>query len=125
MPLVLLVEDEETLRKVLRSLLERDGFEVAEAADGAEALSAVDRLSPDAIVLDLNLPVLDGYDVLSRLRTRSTSATLPVLVLTANGDEASETRALKMGANEFLTKPFRPRALAARLKLLLSRDGDG
>lgn len=125
MPLVLLVEDEETLRKVLRSLLERDGFEVAEAADGAEALSAVDRLSPDAVVLDLNLPVLDGYDVLSRLRTRSTSATLPVLVLTANGDEASEVRALKMGANEFLTKPFRPRALGARLKLLLSRDGDG
>ena len=124
MPLVLLVEDEETLRKVLRSLLERDGFEVAEAADGAEALSAVDRLSPDAVVLDLNLPVLDGYDVLSRLRTRSTSATLPVLVLTANGDEASETRALKMGANEFLTKPFRPRALGARLKLLLSHDGD-
>jgi DNA-binding response OmpR family regulator len=123
MPLVLLVEDEETLRKVLRNLLERDGFEVAEAADGAEALSAVDRLSPDAIVLDLNLPVLDGYDVLSRLRTRSTSATLPVLVLTANGDEASEVRALKMGANEFLTKPFRPRALAARLKLLLSHDG--
>ncbi|HZS60896.1 MAG TPA: response regulator transcription factor [Gemmatimonadaceae bacterium] len=124
MPLVLLVEDEETLRKVLRSLLERDGFEVAEAADGAEALTAVDRLSPDAVVLDLNLPVLDGYDVLSRLRTRTTSATLPVLVLTANGDEASETRALKMGANEFLTKPFRPRALGARLKLLLSRDGE-
>jgi two-component system alkaline phosphatase synthesis response regulator PhoP len=122
MPLVLLVEDEETLRKVLRNLLERDGFEVAEAADGAEALSAVDRLSPDAVVLDLNLPVLDGYDVLSRLRTRSTSANLPVLVLTANGDEASEVRALKMGANEFLTKPFRPRALGARLKLLLSRD---
>lgn len=122
MPLVLLVEDEETLRKVLRNLLERDGFEVAEAADGAEALSAVDRLSPDAVVLDLNLPVLDGYDVLSRLRTRTTSATLPVLVLTANGDEASEVRALKMGANEFLTKPFRPRALGARLKLLLSRD---
>lgn len=123
MPLVLLVEDEETLRKVLRSLLERDGFEVAEAADGAEALNAVDRLSPDAVVLDLNLPVLDGYDVLSRLRTRTTSATLPVLVLTANGDEASEVRALKMGANEFLTKPFRPRALGARLKLLLSVDG--
>ena len=109
---------------MLRSLLERDGFEVAEAADGAEALTAVDRLSPDAVVLDLNLPVLDGYDVLSRLRTRSTSATLPVLVLTANGDEASEVRALKMGANEFLTKPFRPRALGARLKLLLSHDGD-
>jgi DNA-binding response OmpR family regulator len=120
MPLVLLVEDEETLRKVLRSLLERDGFEVAEAADGAEALSAVDRLTPDAVVLDLNLPVLDGFDVLSRLRTRTTSATLPVLVLTANGDEASEVRALKMGANEFLTKPFRPRALSARLKLLLA-----
>jgi DNA-binding response OmpR family regulator len=122
MPLVLLVEDEETLRRVLRNLLERDGFEVAEAADGAEALSAVDRLTPDAVVLDLNLPVMDGYDVLSRLRTRTTSATLPVLVLTANGDEASEVRALKMGANEFLTKPFRPRALAARLKLLLARD---
>ncbi len=82
--------------------------------------NAVDRLSPDAVVLDLNLPVLDGFAVLSRIRTRTTSASLPVLVLTANANAASEVRALKLGANEFLTKPFRPRALGARLKAILS-----
>jgi two-component system, OmpR family, phosphate regulon response regulator PhoB len=118
--LVLLVEDEETLRRVLRSLLERDGFEIIEAGDGVEALSAAEQRTPDAIVLDLNLPVMDGYAVLTRLRTRAATAAVPVLVLTANGDEASELRALKLGANEFLTKPFRPRALSARLRALLS-----
>ena len=116
---VLLVEDEEPLRHVLRDLLEREGFTVVEAADGVQALDEVDRSAPDVLVLDLNLPRLDGYGVLSHLRARPSTAKLPVIVLTAKGDEENEVRVFETGANDFLTKPFRPRALSARLRALL------
>ena len=118
---VLLVEDELTLRRVLKDLLEREGFAVVEAADGVAAIDAVDRSAPDIIVLDLNLPRLDGYGVLTHLRKRAATADLPVVVLTAKGDEDSEVRVFEYGATDYLTKPFRPRALAARLHALLSR----
>ena len=118
---VLLVEDEEPLRIVLRDLLERDGFVVVEAADGIIALDEIDRCAPDAIVLDLNLPRLDGYGVLSRLRARPGTSDLPVIVLTAKSDEDNEVRVFELGANDFLTKPFRPRALTARLRALLKK----
>jgi type II secretory ATPase GspE/PulE/Tfp pilus assembly ATPase PilB-like protein/CheY-like chemotaxis protein len=118
---VLLVEDEEPLRLVLKDLLEREGFTVVEAADGVQALDQVDRTAPDVIVLDLNLPRLDGYGVLSRLRAKATTASIPVIVLTAKGDEDNEVRVFEQGATDFLTKPFRPRALSARLRALLSR----
>lgn len=118
---VLLVEDEEPLRIVLRDLLEREGYSIIEAKDGVQALDEIDRHAPDAIVLDLNLPRLDGYQVLSHLRARPTTAALPVLVLTAKGDEDSEVKVFESGANDFITKPFRPRALSARLKALLQR----
>jgi CheY-like chemotaxis protein len=116
---VLLVEDEEPLRRVLRDLLEREGFTVVEAADGVQALDEVDRSAPDVLVLDLNLPRLDGYGVLSHLRARPSTSKLPVIVLTAKGDEENEVRVFETGANDFLTKPFRPRALSARLRALL------
>ena len=116
---VLLVEDEAALRHVLRDLLEREGFTVVEAADGVEALDEIDRSAPDVLVLDLNLPRLDGYGVLSHLRARASTAKLPVIVLTAKGDEDNEVRVFETGANDFLTKPFRPRALSARLRALL------
>ncbi|MDQ4079117.1 MAG: type II/IV secretion system protein, partial [Gemmatimonadota bacterium] len=118
---VLLVEDEEPLRRVLRDLLEREGFNVLEAGDGVLALDAVDRGAPDIVVLDLNLPRLDGYGVLSHLRARPATAHLPVIVLTAKGDEESEVRVFEYGASDFLTKPFRPRALSARITALLGR----
>lgn len=116
---VLLVEDEEPLRLVLRDLLEREGYAVVEAGDGIQALDELDRSAPDAIVLDLNLPRLDGFGFLSHLRARAGTADLPVLVLTAKGDEDSEVRVFESGANDFITKPFRPRALSARLRALL------
>jgi len=116
---ILLVEDEHPLRTVMRDLLERDGFTIVEAEDGIEALDAIDRHAPDAVVLDLNLPRLDGYAVLARLRARPLTAHLPVIVLTAKGDEDNEVRVFEGGANDFLTKPFRPRALSARLRALL------
>jgi DNA-binding response OmpR family regulator len=118
---VLLVEDEEPLRRVLRELLEREGFTVLEAGDGVLALDEVDRGAPDIVVLDLNLPRLDGYGVLSHLRARPATSQLPVIVLTAKGDEDSEVRVFEYGASDFLTKPFRPRALSARINALLGR----
>jgi type II secretory ATPase GspE/PulE/Tfp pilus assembly ATPase PilB-like protein/CheY-like chemotaxis protein len=118
---VLLVEDEEQLRRVMKDLLEREGYKVAEARDGAQALDEVDRSAPDLIMLDLNLPGLDGYEVLQRLRSRPSTSQIPVIVLTAKGDEDNEVRVFQMGADDFLTKPFRARALSARLEAVLSR----
>ena len=118
---VLLVEDEEPLRRVLRDLLERDGFVVHEAADGVAALDAIDRAAPNIVVLDLNMPRLDGYGVLGHIRSRPATRNVPVIVLTAKGDEDSEVRVFEYGANEYITKPFRPRALIARLNALLAK----
>jgi CheY-like chemotaxis protein len=118
---VLLVDDEDSLRKVMRDLLERDGYIVTEARDGVQALDQVDRIGPDIIVLDLNLPGLDGYGVLSHLRSRPATANIPVIVLTAKGDEDNEVRVFELGADDFLTKPFRARALSARLEAVLGR----
>jgi type II secretory ATPase GspE/PulE/Tfp pilus assembly ATPase PilB-like protein/ActR/RegA family two-component response regulator len=118
---VLLVEDEESLRRVMKDLLEREGFVVYEAGDGVLALDEVDRLAPDLVVLDLNLPRLDGYGVLSHLRARAATQKLPVIVLTAKGDEESEVRVFEYGASDYLTKPFRARALSARIHSLLDR----
>ena len=118
---VLLVEDEDQLRLVMKDLLERDGYTVAEARDGVQALDQVDRLAPDVIILDLNLPGLDGYSVLSQLRSRPATRSIPVMVLTAKGDEDNEVRVFELGADDFITKPFRARALSARLEAVLGR----
>ena len=93
------------------------GFAVVEAPDGIVALDEIDQEAPDAVVLDLNLPRLDGYAVLSRLRSRPTTAALPVIVLTAKGDEENEVRVFELGANDFLTKPID----AGRLRNTLAR----
>jgi type II secretory ATPase GspE/PulE/Tfp pilus assembly ATPase PilB-like protein/CheY-like chemotaxis protein len=118
---VLLVDDEDTLRRVMKDLLEREGYIVSEARDGVQALDQVDRFGPDVIVLDLNLPGLDGYGVLSHLRSRPATSNIPVVVLTAKSDEDNEVRVFQLGADDFLTKPFRARALSARLDAVLGR----
>jgi len=120
---VLLVDDEDDLRRVMRDLLEREGFTVQEARDGVQALDEVDRHAPDIIVLDLNLPGLDGYGVLSHIRSRPATRDIPVVVLTAKGDEENEVKVFELGADDFLSKPFRARALAARLEAVLGRRG--
>ncbi len=119
--MVLLVDDEDQLRRVMKDLLERQGYTVVEARDGAQALEQVDRHAPDIVILDLNLPGVDGYSVLSQLRSRPSTRQLPILVLTAKGDEDNEVRVLELGADDFLTKPFRAKALAARLESALGR----
>ena len=119
---VLLVDDENQLRRVMRDLLERDGYTVFEAKDGAQALEQVDTYAPDILVLDLNLPGLDGYGVITQLRSRQATADLPIIVLTAKGDEDNEVRVFELGADDFLSKPFRARALSARIQAVLARS---
>jgi len=111
---VLLVDDEDSLRKVMRDLLERDGYDVTEARDGVQALDQVDRVGPDIIVLDLNLPGLDGYGVLSHLRSRPATANIPVIVLTAKGDEDNEVRVFELAPTTFLPS-HSARALSRRV----------
>jgi type II secretory ATPase GspE/PulE/Tfp pilus assembly ATPase PilB-like protein/CheY-like chemotaxis protein len=118
---VLLVEDEEQLRRVMKDLLEREGYRVAEARDGVQALDQVDRFAPDVIILDLNLPGIDGYSVLAQIRSRPATRGIPVVVLTAKSDEDNEVRVFELGADDFITKPFRAKALAARLEAVLGR----
>ena len=118
---VLLVEDEDQLRRVMKDLLQREGYIVAEARDGIQALDEVDRHAPDVIILDLNLPGIDGYSVLAQLRSRPATREIPVMVLTAKGDEDNEVRVFELGADDFVTKPFRARALTARLEAVLGR----
>ncbi|HEY9507639.1 MAG TPA: response regulator, partial [Gemmatimonadales bacterium] len=118
---VLLVEDEDQLRRVMKDLLEREGYSIAEARDGVQALDQVDRFAPDVIILDLNLPGIDGYSVLTQLRSRPATRSIPVIVLTAKGDEDNEVRVFELGADDFITKPFRAKALSARLEAVLGR----
>jgi type II secretory ATPase GspE/PulE/Tfp pilus assembly ATPase PilB-like protein/CheY-like chemotaxis protein len=118
---VLLVEDEDQLRRVMKDLLQRDGYRVAEARDGIQALDEVDRFAPDLIILDLNLPGIDGYSVLAQLRSRPATREIPVMVLTAKGDEDNEVRVFELGASDFVTKPFRARSLTARIEAVLGR----
>lgn len=120
-PRILVVDDIPLVRAVLAMRLESEGFSVITARDGVEALDQADRGAPDIIVLDLNLPGLSGYDVLQRLRAHPATARTPVVVLTAKGDEDNEVRVFELGADDFLTKPFRARALSARLEAVLGR----
>ncbi len=119
---VLLVDDEDQLRRVMKDLLERDGYMVFEAGDGAQAIEQVDIHAPDILVLDLNLPGLDGYGVITQLRSRQTTEHIPIIVLTAKGDEDNEVRVFELGADDFLSKPFRARALSARIQAVLARS---
>ncbi|MBL4813343.1 MAG: response regulator transcription factor [Rhodobacteraceae bacterium] len=119
-PLILVVDDDPQIRDVLRIALTRAGFRLAEAKDGAEALTMAAQLSPDLIVLDIGLPEMDGRDVCRALRAKSD---VPVLFLTAEGDEVDRVVGLELGADDYVTKPFSPRELVARIRVILKRTG--
>jgi two-component system KDP operon response regulator KdpE len=112
LPLVLLVEDEPQMRRFVRISLASHGYKVAEAASGEEGLSVAASEPPDVVVLDLGLPGIDGFEVLRRLREWTQ---VPVIVLSARGQEEDKVRALNDGADDYLTKPFGPAELVARL----------
>jgi two-component system KDP operon response regulator KdpE len=119
---VLVVDDEEAIRKAVSRALTSRGFAVQVAADGEEAIGAVRTFDPDLVVLDLNLPELDGLSVCRQVRGWSA---VPILVLSVREDEADKVAALDLGADDYLTKPFGVDELMARVRALLRRTGQG
>jgi DNA-binding response OmpR family regulator len=119
---VLVVEDDMDIQRLVRLLLERAGYAVRGAGDGNEALRVLFSERPDLIVLDIGLPGMDGWQVLERVRDLSD---VPVLMLTAQGDELDKVRGLRAGADDFVTKPFGRQELVARVEALLRRRGRG
>lgn len=115
---ILVVEDDPKIVNLLRMYLEREGFGVAAAADGREALDAIGRVHPSLLILDLMLPHVDGLEVCRRLRAASD---LPILILTARVDEVDKLLGLSLGADDYVTKPFSPREVVARVRTILRR----
>ena len=121
-PLVLIVEDEAPLVTLLRYNLEREGFAVAEALDGEEALLRVAEDKPDAVLLDLMLPLVSGLEVCRQLRRMPATRSLPIIMLTARGEESDRVRGLDSGADDYVVKPFSPSELIARLRSVMRRS---
>src|SRR6266540_1124621 len=119
---VLVVDDEQRLRELVRGYLEREGFGVLTAADGPVALDLARQQAPDVVVLDLMLPGLDGLEVCRRLRSFSDAY---VIMLTAKAEEIDRIVGLEVGADDYLTKPFSPRELIARVRAMLRRPRRG
>jgi DNA-binding response OmpR family regulator len=115
---VLVVEDESKIASVVADYLQHAGFQVSIAHDGATALERARALPPDLVVLDLGLPDMDGFDVARELRRHSS---LPIIMLTARGDESDRIIGLELGADDYVTKPFSPRELVARVRAVLRR----
>jgi DNA-binding response OmpR family regulator len=126
---ILVVDDEDTIRDVIRRYLERDGFTVREAADGYAALDSIRDEPPDLIVLDLMLPGIDGLTLTRQLRTPRAGGAedrrpLPIIMLTARGETSDRIRGLDTGADDYLAKPFSPQELVSRVKAVLRRAYD-
>jgi DNA-binding response OmpR family regulator len=119
---VLVVEDEAKIRRLLRSMLERDGFNVLTTSSGAEAISLAMEAALDLVVLDLRLPDVPGEEVARELRRRTD---VPIVILTAKAAEEDRIHGLELGADDYVTKPFSPRELLLRVRAVLRRAGDG
>ena len=121
-PLVLVVDDEPGVREILRAALEREGYAVTEATDGESALTSARSRRPDLVILDLELPRLSGTEVLRQLRT---GQDVPVIMLSGHGAETDRVLGLELGADDYVTKPFSPREVVARVRTVLRRSGAG
>jgi DNA-binding response OmpR family regulator len=115
---ILVVDDEERMVRFIRMNLEHDGFQVSEAFNGKEAIQKIRDVTPDLILLDVMMPDLDGFEVLETVREVSQ---VPVIMLTAKGEEDDRVRGLELGADDYVTKPFSPRELVGRVKAVLRR----
>ena len=115
---ILVVDDEERMVRFIRMNLEHDGFQVSEAFNGKEAIQKIRDVTPDLILLDVMMPDIDGFEVLETVREVSQ---VPVIMLTAKGEEDDRVRGLELGADDYVTKPFSPRELVSRVKAVLRR----
>jgi len=118
---ILVVEDEKDILQLVTLYLEKEGYRVSTATTGPEGLRAARSEHPDLLILDLMLPEMDGLEVCKRLRTEQETATLPIIMLTAKAEESDTVIGLELGADDYVTKPFSPKALVARVKALLRR----
>ena len=119
---VLIVEDERDIRDLILLHLQRDGYQVTTAGSGEDGLLQVKQSPPDLILLDLMLPGMSGLEVCRRLRQEPTTATLPILMLTAKADEVDRVVGLELGADDYVVKPFSPKELVARVRAVLRRS---
>jgi len=130
-PTILVVDDEPTIREVVRRYLERDGYKVNEAADGKTALQMLESEPPDLMILDIMLPGIDGLSITSHLRdgdgtrTLVTEREIPIIILTARTGERDRIQGLELGADDYVTKPFSPQELVARVRAVLRRAHPG
>ena len=121
-PYILVVEDEEALALLVRYNLEKDGFEVKCIADGAKAIDSVEERVPDLIVLDWMLPEMSGIEVCNEIRGLEYTKDVPIIMLTARSQEADRLKGFGVGADDYMTKPFSPKELSARIKSVLRRS---
>ena len=119
---ILIVEDEMNIRQLVRYNLEKEGFQVLEATDGLQGLKMAKLEKPDLVLLDLMLPEMDGLEVCRSLKGNPGTAALPVIMVTAKSEEIDKVIGLELGADDYLTKPFSPRELVARVKAVLRRS---
>ncbi len=125
LPHILVVEDEDALATLLHYNLEKEGYRVGLAGDGEEALIQIDEQAPDLVVLDWMLPKVSGIEVCRRLRAAQPTRNLPIIMLTARGEEADRVRGLDTGADDYITKPFAMSELTARVRAVLRRIRPG
>ena len=118
---VLVVDDETDILELLRYNLKKEGYRVTTVATGEAALRCIDNVRPDLVVLDLMLPAVDGLSVCRRLKSNADTQDIPIVMLTARGEEADIVRGLEAGADDYITKPFSPRVLLARMQAVLRR----
>ncbi len=121
---ILIVEDEKDIVKMLEYNLDKEGFKTLSARDGETALALVSKEHPDLIILDLMLPGIDGLEVCKALKEEKRTASIPIIMLTAKSQESDKVIGLELGADDYMTKPFSPRELIARIKAVLRRIKD-
>jgi two-component system cell cycle response regulator DivK len=117
---ILVVEDQEDNRQILRDLLGNAGFELTEAENGEEAIAAVARRRPDLILMDIQLPLMDGYEATRRIRTKPDLESVPIIAVTSYALAGDEDKALAAGCNGYVTKPYSPRDLLAKVRTYLA-----
>ena len=118
---LLLVEDDRPLAELVRFHFDRAGYDVTRTGDGEEALILAEEVRPDLVILDWMIEGISGIEVCRRLRRRATTANVPIMMLTARGEESDRIRGLETGADDYVTKPFSPRELVARVRAVLRR----
>jgi two-component system cell cycle response regulator DivK len=117
---ILVVEDQEDNRQILRDLLGNAGFELTEAENGEEAIAAVARRRPDLILMDIQLPLMDGYEATRRIRTNPDLKSVPIIAVTSYALAGDEDKALEAGCNGYVSKPYSPRELLAKVRAYLA-----